>query len=188
MWGRGPIGSNSTCSALCQFSVTPSTTHNQIGPFWCCFLGGWVCICSRSLWVSPTNSPVSLGVSHAAASTSMGVFNQRFEALFPGTGVLGCAVCFTPLPFHPVYLCANVGPQGLSATTLWDLLAAAWPARSTIRHLPGSASCHFAGSPLRPGCPSPPLLPVWMNVSSLSPWLSDFHTVDILSILVVFCF
>ena len=29
-------------------------------------------------------------------------------------------------------------------------------------------------SPL--SCPSPPLLPVWMNVSS-SPWLSDFHTV-----------
>ena len=28
-----------------------------------------------------------------------------------------------------------------------------------------------------PGCPSPPLLPVWMNVSSLSPWSSDFHTV-----------
>ena len=24
---------------------------------------------------------------------------------------------------------------------------------------------------------SPPLLPVWMNVSSLTPWLSDFHTV-----------
>ena len=28
-----------------------------------------------------------------------------------------------------------------------------------------------------PGCPSPPLLPLWMNVSSLTPWLSDFHTV-----------
>ena len=28
-----------------------------------------------------------------------------------------------------------------------------------------------------PGCPSPPLPPVWVNVSSLSPWLSDFHTV-----------
>ena len=28
-----------------------------------------------------------------------------------------------------------------------------------------------------PGCPPPPVLPVWMNVSSLSPWLSDFHTV-----------
>ena len=27
------------------------------------------------------------------------------------------------------------------------------------------------------GCPSPPLLPVWVSVSSLTPWLSDFHTV-----------
>ena len=26
-------------------------------------------------------------------------------------------------------------------------------------------------------CPSPPLLPVWMNVFSLTPWLSNFHTV-----------
>ena len=29
-----------------------------------------------------------------------------------------------------------------------------------------------------PGCSSPPLLPVWMNVSSLTPWLSDFYTVQ----------
>ena len=28
-----------------------------------------------------------------------------------------------------------------------------------------------------PGCLSLSLLPVWMNVSSLTPWLSDFHTV-----------
>ena len=32
-------------------------------------------------------------------------------------------------------------------------------------------------SPIR--CPSPSLLPVWMNISSLIPWLSDFHTVQI---------
>ena len=31
--------------------------------------------------------------------------------------------------------------------------------------------------PLHPDCPSLPLLPIWMNVSSLIPWLSDFHTV-----------
>ena len=31
-------------------------------------------------------------------------------------------------------------------------------------------------SPL-PSCPSPPILLVWMNVSSLTPWLLDFHTV-----------
>ena len=30
---------------------------------------------------------------------------------------------------------------------------------------------------LYPSWPSPPLLPVWMNASSLTPWLSDFHTI-----------
>ena len=41
------------------------------------------------------------------------------------------------------------------------------------------ASCCLAGSPRHPGFRSPPLSLVWMNVSSLSPWLSDFHTVQI---------
>ena len=78
--------------------------------------------------MSPANSPVRLGVSLVAASTPKGVFNQRFEALFPHAGALGCAVCFTPKSLLLVYLCANVGPRGLPATTLWGLLAAAWPA------------------------------------------------------------
>ena len=39
------------------------------------------------------NSPVRLGVSPAAASTPTGVFNQRFEALFPHAGTLGWAIC-----------------------------------------------------------------------------------------------
>ena len=74
------------------------------------------------------NSPVRLGVTPAAASTPTGVFNQRFEALFPRAGALGCTICLAPQPFLPVYLQVNVGPQGLPATTLWGLLAAAWPA------------------------------------------------------------
>ena len=74
-------------------------------------------MCSRTLWVSPTNSPVRLGVS-AAASTPMGVFNQRFEALFPRAGAVGFAVCFAPLPSLPVYLCGNVGPRVLLAVAL----------------------------------------------------------------------
>ena len=85
-----------------------------------------VCIYSRTLWVSPTTSAVRLGVSPAAASTPMGVFNQRFESLFPRAGALVCMVCFGPLLFLLVYLCTNVGPKGLPATTLWGLLAAAW--------------------------------------------------------------
>ena len=107
------------------FSVTPSTTHNQTEPFRCWFPSGWSCARSRSLWVSPTTASVMLGVSPAAARIHTGVFNQGFEALFPPAGALGCAVCLTPPPFLPVYLCANVGLQGLPATTLWGLPAAA---------------------------------------------------------------
>ena len=64
------------------------------------------------------NSPVRLGVSPAATSTPMGVFNQWFEALFPRAGALGCKVCFAPLLFLLVYLCANVGLQGLLPAAL----------------------------------------------------------------------
>ena len=49
-----------------------------------------------------------------------------------------------------------------------------------------SASCHLVTHPLYSGCPSP-LPSVWMNVSSLTLWLSDIHAV-FLSVLVVFCF
>ena len=58
------------------------------------------------------NLSCEAGVSPAAASTPMGVFNQRSEALFPSAGALGYAVCFIPPPFFPVYLCTNVGPWG----------------------------------------------------------------------------
>ena len=126
--GEGPRGSNGTRSTLYQISVFHSAAHNQTGSLWCSFLSGWACACPRPLWVSPMTSPVRLGVSPAAAPTPTGVFNQRFEALFPCTGALGCPVCFTPPPFLPVYLCANVGLWGLPATTLCGLLAAAWPA------------------------------------------------------------
>ena len=131
---------------------------------------------------------VRLGVYPAGTSTPIGVVNQRFEALFPPAGALGWEVSFAPLPFLLVYLCANVGLQGLPDTTLWGLLAAAWPAHSTIHHLAGSSSRCIAESPLHPSCPSPPLLQVWMNVSSLSPGCRTSIQFDFLSVLVVFCF
>ena len=68
---------------------------------------------------------------------------------------------------------------GLSMPQCGDVGSAsgcsACPVCSTIRNI--SVSGHVAPSPLRPACPSPPLLPVWMNVSSLSPWLLDFCAV-----------
>ena len=95
---------------LPTIKLGPSGADSQVG--------GWACACFQPLWVSPMNSSVRLGVSPAAALTPTGVFNQRFEALFHRAGALGCAVCFAPRPFLPVYLCTNVGPQGLPATNL----------------------------------------------------------------------
>ena len=97
--GEGLRGSNGACSTLHQISITPSATHNQIGTLWWWLQGGWACAHSGPLWVSLMTSPVRLGVSPAAAPTPRGVFNQRFEALFPCTVALGysvCFVCFAP--------------------------------------------------------------------------------------------
>ena len=115
--GERPRGSNGACFTLHRFSVFHSATHNQTGPLWCWFLSGWACACPRPLCVSPMTSLVSLGVSHAAAPTPTGVFNQRFEALFPCTGALGCAVCFAPRR-----LCLNVESQGATRSSACPIL------------------------------------------------------------------
>ena len=144
--GEGPRGSNGARSTLHGISLTPCAIHNQTGPLWCWFPSGWAYARPRPLWVSPTTSPVKLGVSSAAAPIPRGVFNQRFEALLPRAGALGCAVCFDPhrwpglsvcecgaagcypplcLPHSPPlsvrpsrFICANVGPQGLLVVRL----------------------------------------------------------------------
>ena len=94
-----------------------------------------------------------LGVSPAAAPTPMGVFNQRFEVLFPRTGALGCVVCFALRGFLPIYLCVNVGP--------WGLLAAALPA---LFHNP--LPC-WVRLPLPCHVCSPPRLPISAPPTSL---------------------
>ena len=94
--GEGPRGSNGTRSTLHRISATASATHNQTGPLWCWFPSGWARARPWPLWVSPTTSPVRLGVCPAATPTPTGVFTQRFEALFPSDGALGYTVCFTP--------------------------------------------------------------------------------------------
>ena len=121
--GEGLRGSNGARSTLHWISATPSATHNQIAPLWCWFLSGWACARSRPLWVSPTTSPVRLGVSPAAAPTPMGFFNQRFEALFPRAGALGYVDRFTP-PSSSLFICActSVGPRGATCRSAGPVL------------------------------------------------------------------
>ena len=206
--GEGTRGSNGTRSTLCWISVTPSATHNQIGPLRCWFPSGWACAPSRPLWVSLTTSPVRLGVSPAAAPTPMGVFSRRFEALFPCTGALGCVVCFAPCHWSPflyalmwghgvlptalsapfsttlspalsVYLCVNVGPQGLLVVRLPALLVphstSLGPAMAT--RVLSALAAHL--------CPS--YLSGWMFLLYLLGCWTSIQF-DFLSVLVVFCF
>ena len=62
------------------FQALPPLPTSKLGPsgadsrVW----EGWFCVHSRTLWVSPVNSPVSLRVSPTAAFTRTGVFSQRF--------------------------------------------------------------------------------------------------------------
>ena len=62
----------------------------------------------------------------------------------------------------------------------------ACPVGPTLRQSQSqSQSPHSHASPLRPGCLSPPLLPVWMNVYFLFPWSRTSLPFDFLSVLVV---
>ena len=91
------------------------------------------------------------------------VFSVRgFEALFPQTGTLGCGVCLTSQLFLPVYPHANVGLPSMPAATL---------PTPVFQPLP---CCESSPS----SCLSLPLLPMWMNVFSLTPWLLGFHKVQ----------
>ena len=135
------------------FQSLPPLPTSKLGPSGAdSQVGGWVCACSRTLWVSPMNSPVRLGVSPTAATTPTDFYSQRFWGF--------------------ISLCWNPGLRSLSRFPVFPPGSSACQCRTAC-----SASHHFAASPLCPSCLSPPLLPVWVNVSSLTPRLLDFHTV-----------
>ena len=153
MWGRDQRANNATCLALASFQSLPLLPKSNLGPFDAdSQVVGWVCVHSRTLWVSPTNSSARLGVSSAATSTSTSVFNQWFEALFPCAGSLGCEVCFTPQFFLLVYAHMNVELPTPPVLPWWvrQLLpcqpAAALPAQVL--------SYCLAASPLCPSAPA----------------------------------
>ena len=170
--GEGPSGSNGARLTLLQISIFHSDTHNQTGPLWCWFPSKWAFAHSRPLWVSPTTSPVKLGVSPAAAPTPRGAFNQRFEALFPGAGALGCAVCFAPRRAR--FICVRMWGPGVLPTALPAPLSATLsPALSVYLRKCGAAGSASA----RTACAICPTLRQSQsrhsNVSPLHPGLDE---------------
>ena len=93
------------------------------------------------------NSPVRLGVSPAAASTPMGVFNQRFEALFPPCWSPGLCGLFRSPAVPPSLSMHECGATGSASSYT------ACPVSSTICHLSESTSRRLAANPLHPQLP-----------------------------------
>ena len=92
-------------------------------------------MCSRTLWGSPMNSPVRLGVSPAIASTPTSVFSQRF-----------CDFISPQL---------NLGLRGLSRSPVVppSLSSRKYGTKSSASHRGAwSSSCHLAGIPFYHGC------------------------------------
>ena len=149
MWGRGQRGNSAFSLALGWLSVTATTTQKQIGPFSGAdsWVGGFVYILGSCGYLQWT---LLWGWEFSPAPLPPQVFTE----------VLRLSLCWNPGLWGLSH--SLVVPSSLSACK---------------RAMTWSSSCYLAVHPLHPSCPSPPLLPVWVNVSSLTPWLSDFHTI-----------
>ena len=111
------LGSHPTFSHFCHF---PQANWAPL----VLILGGWVCVCSRTWWVSPKNSPMRLEFLPLLQPPQIFSF-RGFEAVFPHTGTLGCMVCLSTQLFLPVYQHTNVGLPAVTADAWLGPLAAA---------------------------------------------------------------
>ena len=120
-----------------------------------------------------------LRVSPAAASTPTGVFNQRFEALFPRAGALGCSLFRSPTV--PLSLSMHkCGASGSASSST------ACPLRSTILQSLGPATL-----PRVLSTPAARLCCSYRSGRMFLLYLLSCRTsvrFDFLSVLVVFCF
>ena len=95
MWGRGLIGSNGACSALCWFSVTPPLPSSKLGPCGAdSQVGGFVYVLRPCGSLQRT---FLWGWEFLLLPGSQGFLIRDFEALFPHAGNLGHFPVFPPV-------------------------------------------------------------------------------------------
>ena len=118
MWGRSPRGNNVTWSALCQFSVTSSAPHIQLGPFWCWFLGSFVYILGP---YGSLHQTFLWGWDFLLLPQPQHVFSVRgFEALFPHAGTLHYVV-YSPAQFFLLIYSRGTHKCETTQSTSWCL-------------------------------------------------------------------
>ena len=151
--GEGQRWNSATCSAHCNFQSLFLLPTSKLGHSGADSPGRWVCVYSRTLWVSPMNSPMRFLNPHRFFQSE--VLRLYFPTLGP-------------------WVAQSVS---LPSCSSWFISTQMWDRPLLQLPLTCSSSHSLATSPLCPGCLAPPLLLVWMYVSSLTPWLLDFHTV-----------
>ena len=144
-------------------------------------ISGWVGLCTfwDPVGLSSELSCEAGSFSHCCLNPHRCFYSEVLGCISPlwSPGLRGLLRFHFVPPGLSVHKCGTAGPP-----------AAAWPApfhNLPPRRVHQPPPCRESSPP---GCPSPPLPLVWMNVSSLSPWLLDFIQFDFLSVLVVFCF
>ena len=147
MWGRGQRGNYAACSALSRFQSLPPLPTSKLGPS------------GTDSW---TGGSVHVLGPHGSLQWTL-LWGWEFLPL-PQPPQVVTARGFEA--FFPILETCVVWSVSLPGCSSWFMLTQMWDHQPPL--------CHASSLP---GCPSPPLLSVWMNVSSLTPWLSNFHTV-----------
>ena len=157
----------------------------------------WVGLCTPE-------APVGLSNDLSCEAGSLSCCRPNPRGCFQSEVCMGCTVCFTPCRLSR-FICAGMWDRGVLPTALPALFSTTLSLLLSVYlrecGAPGSASgqtpCpvgptlhqsrsrHCNVSPLCPGCPSPPLLPVWMNVYFVFTWCHTSLPFDFLSVLVV---
>ena len=168
MWGRGWEGAVALAPLTAGFRSLPLLSTIKLDPSGA---DSWVCGLVHALGPCGSLQPPLLWVWDSLLLLPQpprmcSIRGLRLISLSWSPGLLSL---FRSLAVPPGFSMCECGTAGSASCRT------ACPVPSTIRHLAGSGC--IAMSPLHPGCSSPPLIPVWMNVSSLSAWLSDFHAV-----------
>ena len=164
MWGRGLRGNKMALAPLSAcFQSLPLLPTIKLGPSGADFPGGWVCVLSRTSWVSPGNSPVRLGLS-PTTSTPTGFYRQSFWGFIfphqnPGLCGLSCSPVVPPslfackygatqssccLPTYPVTTLSHVSLPQLPVSSLPTSLNECFFFNSLVVGLPySSIFCQF---------------------------------------------
>ena len=170
MWGMGQRGDNTaeTCLALAPFLVTSPLPVYNWHPSSCpsgCSQSRWVYIHSRAR--RPFKPPLPKDQQFIPLPQPPPVFtassyeSSSFWCWNPGLcGLAGAGIAHSQ----------GIHPNFINHMWMWDC-----PVPPVIS-LPLPHYHHTMSS--QPQIPSPPLLPIWMNVASLHFWGLDFHTVQ----------